>query len=109
VIYSKTQTKLIGHVRQVLQKLRDVGLYTKVQKCEFLVTETKFLGIIIGCNGICMDPEKIKTIIDWQPPSYVTDVQAFIRFSNFYYRFIQNFSKIITLLINLTQKDIKFT
>lgn len=70
--------------------------------------ETKFLGIIVGRDGIRMEPDKVKTIVDWETPTCVTDVQAFIGFANFYWRFIKDFSKIIAPLVNLTKKGIQF-
>jgi hypothetical protein len=74
LVYSKTRSEHIQHVRQILEKLREAGLFAKIQKCEFLVSETKFLGIIVGRDGIRMDPEKVRTIIDWETPSCLTDV-----------------------------------
>jgi hypothetical protein len=108
LIYSRTRAEHLNHVRCVLQRLREAGLFAKLEKCEFLVSETKFLGLIIGKDGIRMDPDKVKTIIEWQTPSCVTDVQAFIGFANFYRRFIRDFSKIITPLVALTQKGVLF-
>jgi transposase InsO family protein len=108
LIYSRTRSDHINHVRLVLGRLREAGLFAKIEKCEFLVHETKFLGIIVGRDGICMDPDKVKTIVEWQTPSCVTDVQAFIGFGNFYRRFIKDFSKIITPLVALTRKGIPF-
>ncbi|ODM14395.1 hypothetical protein SI65_10230 [Aspergillus cristatus] len=108
LIYSKTHDEHIHHVCLVLEKLRDAGLFAKLSKCEFAVSETKFLGIIVGQDGLRMDPDKVKTIVDWETPTCVTDVQAFIGFANFYWRFIKDFSKIITPLVNLTKKSIQF-
>ena len=54
----------INHVRQVLQRLLDNGLYVKFEKCEFHVQETKFLGFIISPNDIAMDPDRIAIIVD---------------------------------------------
>ncbi|KAG0161061.1 hypothetical protein PDIDSM_8594 [Penicillium digitatum] len=59
----------IEHVRKVLQRLREAGLFAKLSKCEFCVSETKFLGIIIGEDGIRMDPDKIETIVNWKTPT----------------------------------------
>ncbi|CAJ2502650.1 Uu.00g100440.m01.CDS01 [Anthostomella pinea] len=55
-----------------------------------------------------MDPKKIKTIQNWQSLSCLTDVQAFIGFSNFYRRFVKDFSKIIALMVALTRKGMRF-
>jgi len=108
LIYSKTREEHIEHVRKVLMQLRKAGLFAKISKCEFFVQKTKFLGLIIGRDGIQMDPEKVKTIKEWPIPSCLTDVQAFIGFANFYRRFIRDFSKIISPLVQLTQKNVKF-
>jgi hypothetical protein len=67
-----------------------------------------FLDIIIGKNEIRMNPKKIKTIQNWQTPSCLTNVQAFVEFSNFYRRFVRNFSKIIAPIVALTRKEVRF-
>jgi hypothetical protein len=51
-----------------------------------------------------MDPEKINTIVGWQTLKRVKDVQAFLGFTNFYRRFIKNFSLIYKPLTATTQK-----
>lgn len=108
LIYSRTRSEHEEHLRLILARLEGAGLYARVEKCEFFVEETKFLGLIIGREGIRMDPKKVETVENWPIPKNVTDVQSFIGFSNFYRRFIQNFSKIIAPLVNLTRKGIKF-
>ena len=73
-----------AHIKAVLKKLRAAGLYAKLSKCEFFKSETKFLSMIVGEHSIRMDPKKVKTIQDWQPPTNVTRVQSFLGFANFY-------------------------
>ncbi|KAG0161705.1 hypothetical protein PDIDSM_4973 [Penicillium digitatum] len=80
----------------------------KTIEMRILVSETKFLGIIIGEDGIRMDPDKIETIVNWKTPTCLTDVQAFIGFGNFYRRFIRDFLKVIAPLVRLTKKDVRF-
>jgi hypothetical protein len=64
IIYSKNQKDHVGHVRKILQKLIDTGLQADISKCEFFVKETKFLGLIVGIDGVRIDPERIRTIIE---------------------------------------------
>src|SRR5260370_33817109 len=52
-----------------------------------------------------MDPVKVQGVTDWLQPAKVKDVQSFIGFVNFYWRFICNFSKIAHPLHMLTQKS----
>jgi hypothetical protein len=108
LIYSRTRKEHEEHLRKVLTALREAGLYAKIQKCEFFKSETTFLGVIVGRDGIRMDPKKIEAIQKWETPSCLTDVQAFIGFANFYRRFIRGFSKIIAPMVALTRKGIKF-
>jgi len=88
-----------------LQKLRDAGLQADIKKCEFFVQKTKFLGLIVGINGIEMDPAKVQTILEWQRPRHLKELQAFIGFCNFYRRFIKGYSNILRPLTALTKKD----
>ncbi len=51
-----------------------------------------------------MDPVKVQGVTDWPQPAKVKDVQSFIGFMNFYWRFICDFSEIACPLHTLTQK-----
>ena len=59
----------------------------------------------ISPEGISMSTESVK---NWPVPQKVKDIQAFLRFANFYRRFIEGFSKICKPLTDLTQKDKMF-
>ena len=62
LIYSNTITEHKQHVRQVLAALQAAGLQIDIDKSEFFIQETPFLGVIVGANGIRMDPKKIEAI-----------------------------------------------
>ena len=88
--------------------MEEAGLQLDVDKSEFHKSEVTYLGYVISTNGIRMDPNKIRTIIDWEYPKNVKDVQAFIGFANFYQRFIDNFSALVSPIVALTRKDVQF-
>lgn len=92
-------------VIKVLSKIRDAGLHLDPTKCKFKVKKVKYLGLILTTEGIEMDPKKVSTILDWQIPRSVKDVQSFLGFANFYRRFIKGFSYIAKALTELTRKD----
>ena len=94
LIVFKNEEDHINHVRLVLEKLRTAGLYAKMEKCVFHQPQVEFLGYIICGEGVCMDPKKIQTVIDWKNPATIRDVQCFLGFANYYQIFIQNYSKI---------------
>ena len=60
LVYSKSESEHILHVRMVLEKLRDYGLYVNDSKSEFHVTPTEFLGHVVSAEGISMDPHKCR-------------------------------------------------
>ena len=108
LIYSSSMKEHRQHLQKVLTKLQEAEIPANVDKCEFHVTETKYLGLIVSTNGIKMDPAKVKAIKQWDTPTSVKEVRSFIGFCNFYRRFIRNFSKIAGPLNSLTKKDAKF-
>ena len=59
------------HVRLVLEKVRNIGLYAKLKKCVFHQLQVEFLGYIISGEGIFMDPKKIQTVLEWKKPMTV--------------------------------------
>ena len=68
ILYSKDFKSHIQRVRKVLSLLIDNGLLAKLEKCEFHIEKTKFLGFIVSVNGLSMDQDKVKSILDWPSP-----------------------------------------
>ena len=101
LIWSASKKDHRRHVREVLTRLQSVGLTADIRKCEFSVTETKYLGLIITTKGIRMDPEKVEAVTSWPEPRTVKQLQSFLGFSNFYRRFIEGYSKIARPLTDL--------
>jgi len=96
------------HVHRVLERLTDAGLHLKPEKYEFHKMEVKYLGLIIGADGIKMDPSKVETVKTWPPPENLQDVRVFLGFANFYCRFIKGYSKVVEPLTHLTRKGQPF-
>ena len=65
LIYSKTLKEHKKQVNQMLDKLIEAGLQVDIEKSEFYVQETTFLGVIVGINSVRMDLKKIQAIVDW--------------------------------------------
>lgn len=52
-----------------------------------------------------MDEKKVTTILNWLQPSTLKELQRFLGFSNFYRRFIRNFSSIACPLTSMVKKE----
>ena len=108
LIYSKTREEHVEQVRRILEKLDKAGLQADIEKCEFFVTKTKFLGLIVGPDGISIDLDRVQAVQEWEVPTNLHDVRAFNGFLNFYRRFIKGYSKLMKPLTALTKKDTPF-
>lgn len=48
--------------REVLKRLQENDLFLKPEKCEWDVTQTEYLGMIVGNGQVKMDPAKVRGI-----------------------------------------------
>ena len=108
LVYSGGPEEHVEHLRTVLQILRERQLYAKFSKCQFWLDKVAFLGHVISAEGVSVDPQKIEAIVNWKPPTNVSEVHNFLGLAGYYKKFVEGFSKIETQLTNLLKKDQKF-
>jgi hypothetical protein len=108
LVFSRTEEEHEVHLRLVLEKLRAHQLYAKFNKCEFWITEVAFLGHIISIGGVSVDPGKVKDVLNWMPPTSVSEIQSFLKLAGYYQRFIKDFSKIAKPMTRLLEKNKDF-
>ena len=96
------------HLRLVLQKLREHKLYAKRSKCEFWLEEVPFLGHVVSNGGIAVDPSKVKDVLNWKPPTDVSEIRSFLGLAGYYRRFIEGFSRLAKPMTALLEKNAKF-
>jgi len=70
------------------------------------VKEVRFLEVIIGSEGINMEEEKVKDVLDWPTLQEVKDIQKFLGL--YYCQFIKYFTTIARSLYNMVKKDKKW-
>ena len=59
-------------------------------------------------KGVSVDPQKIEKIVNWKPPTNVTEIQSFLGLAGYYRKVVKGFSKLADSLTKLTRKDEKF-
>ena len=68
-IYSQSEWEHEYHLRIVLQLLRDHQLYAKFSKCEFWLTEMRFLGHVVSASRVLFNLEKVEAVMSWDRPN----------------------------------------
>ena len=83
-------------VQQILDDLKKHGFFPNFKKCRFYKDEICFLDYIVSAWGIKINDKKIELVKNWPKPQLVKDIEVFLGFANFYYRFIKDFNRIAT-------------
>ena len=65
----------VGHLAESFQVLKDYKMKLNPTKCAFGVSAGKFLGFIVNNRGIEANPNKIKVVLDMQPPLNTKEIQ----------------------------------
>jgi len=105
LVYADTEEGHDRTVKEVLKRLQNNGLAISPEKCVWKTTEVEFLGYVIGRNGIRMSDDKVQAVLHWKTPESLTEVQSFLGFANFYWRFILDYSRVGRPLTELTKKE----
>jgi hypothetical protein len=104
LIYSKKREEHKEHLRLLLQVLREHHLYAKFSKCDFFQKQVHYLGHVISKEGVAVDPNKIRSIMNWPSPKDVSYIRSFMVLKRYYRRFIKGFSKICCPITTLLEK-----
>ena len=104
VIPAKTMEELEERTIRFLKIVEKHNLCFKRSKCDFNIEEIPILGVVVGKGQVKIEQEKIKVVKEWKTPTRVKDVKSFLRFTNFYQRFIHKFSHTVRPLNKLKGK-----
>ena len=105
VIPAKTIEELEERTIRFLNIAEKHNLCFKRSKYNFNIEEIPILEVIVEKEQVKIEQEKIKAIKEWKIPTKVKDIESFLRFTNFYLRFIQNFSHTAKPLNELKGKN----
>jgi hypothetical protein len=75
LVKSKEEDGHLDDLRETFQTLRKYQMKLNPSKCAFGVYSVKFLGFMVSQRGIEANPDKIKAILEMQPPKSTKEVQ----------------------------------
>jgi Reverse transcriptase (RNA-dependent DNA polymerase)./Integrase core domain. len=108
IIVTQTFEKHLTILAEVFKRLKDANLTLSKEKCFFCRPELRYLGYVIDCNGLHVDPDKIKAILNIPSPTCVSEVRRIIGLASWYRRFVPDFSTLTAPLSNLLRKNKPF-
>jgi ribosome-interacting GTPase 1 len=88
IIYLNSKKEHKKYIKWVLRKLYKENMLVAVKKYKFYTKKTDFIGFIIKLKLISINLKKIKAIINWQNLESIIGLKSFLRFYNYYYKFI---------------------
>uniref|UniRef100_A0AAV2LR93 ribonuclease H n=1 Tax=Knipowitschia caucasica TaxID=637954 RepID=A0AAV2LR93_KNICA len=111
LVFAPSESESLSRLRTVFHRLRDNNLKLAPKKCHFLKEKVGFLGHVIDCSGVSVDPSKVEVITsmtvgdlmeaDGSTPS-VRRIKSFLGMVFYYQHFIPNCSAIAKPLFALT-------
>jgi len=108
LIATKDSKSHMEILTEVFRRLVDNKLELRLDKCEFLQREIKYLGYISSGEGIKPDSKGMQAVKDFPVPTKTHDVQSFLRLCSYFRRFVKDFSTKAKPLYDLVRKDRKF-
>lgn len=78
LVYSNTKEKQKEGIIAVLQLLREHKLYTNLNKWELFQSQIHNLGHIVSKEGVAIDREKVKAIMEWETLRNAAEFRLFI-------------------------------
>jgi len=100
-IYSTNENKQKDHVRKVLERIEEFGLYCQADMCQFGAQKVGSLGFVTKSYGIVMESDRISRIENLPTPELVQDVQVHNGFTNLSQRFIRKYANVTAPIANL--------
>ena len=108
LIFGKTEQEHDERLDTVLRRFQDSQLTLNVEKCVFKTRSVKYVGFIIGPDGVRVDPEKLSAFVDMEPPSDVSGVRRILGVINHMGKFSSNLAEYTKPLRDLLKDKNQF-
>ena len=88
-------------LRQVLNRFARYNVRLNKVKCQFLKSETQYLGHQLSAEGISPLEDKVRAIQESPKPTNVSELKSFLGIINYYGKFVPNLSSHLSPLYAL--------
>ena len=94
--------------RLLMERCRERNLKLNKDNLKLKLKEVKFIGHLITNEGLKMDPEKVRAVLDMPKPTDVSGVRRIVGFVTYLNKFLPKLSDICEPLRKLTLKDTEY-
>lgn len=105
LVYSHDMSSHILHLQEVFDLLHTNHLKVKLSKYAFGQSQVTYLGHSISGQGVAIDDEKIKCILNWPQPTTPKGLRGFLGLAGYYRKFVCHFGIIARPLIDMLKAD----
>jgi hypothetical protein len=88
VVASRKKETYISDLAEIFATMREASFKLNPEKCIFRITKEKVIGCLVSTKGIEANPDKIRALIQMQPPQNRKDVQKLTGRIASLYRFV---------------------
>lgn len=93
-------------LRALFKRAQDLNIRFNPSKFQYKVDEVKYMGHIMSAQGLKVDGDRVKAILEMPSPTNVTELKRFMGVLNYVSKFIPNLSSLSTPLRMLLRRDV---
>ena len=108
LIFSKTFSEHLNHIRLVLNAIKNENIKLKLSKCQFARKSVNYLGHTIIKNHFTPINDNLIAIKNFPKPENIKMLERFLGKLGYYYRFIPNAHKLLAPLYRLKKKNVNW-
>jgi transposase InsO family protein len=101
LVYGKDAEEHDARLNKVMKTIEMSGLKLNEAKCQIKKDKLTYFGHIVGAGGVQPNPEKVKAIMELQPPNNVSELRTMIGMLNYLGRFTPGLSSTVKPMTDL--------
>ena len=105
LVFGETQEIHDQRLKRVMETIQASGLRLNKEKCRFSKPEFDFLGQVVTKDGIASSPERVKAIVEMDPPLNISELRRLLGMVNYIGRYLSNLSTVLQPLNELLKSE----
>ena len=94
VVHSERADAHLAHLKLILAMHQSFGMKVKLKKCHWGQAQVEYLGHLVSAEGIRMNPDYVRRVVDWPLPKNVAELRSFLGTVGYYRAFFPQFGEL---------------